>query len=124
MTTLPDSTVVLDSDRYFGPDQALGCVLPAPTAGRFAPTEGVEVDLHPQSGWPPSTKLGTCLHLGGLTACLYGRTPTTPSDQMAELDILFVRVTVPGHAGHELLEIGLAGNGIVARTVLYSLRTA
>ena len=90
------------------------------------PTDGVVVDLHPSStaGWPPSTKLGSCLHLHGLTACIYDRTPTTASDQMAELDILFVQVTVPGHSGYELLEIGLGGNGTGARAILYSLRAA
>lgn len=33
-------------------------------------------------------------------------------------------LAVPGHAGSELLEIGLEGNGTVARTILRSLRAA
>jgi hypothetical protein len=88
------------------------------------PVDGVVVALRPKPGWPPSTKLRGCLHLHGMTACIYERSPMMRNDEMAELDILFARVTVPGHAGHELLEIGLAGNGMTARTILYSLRPA
>lgn len=89
------------------------------------PTDGIVVDLHPQPRfWPPSSVLGRCLHFHGVTACLYDRTPTAANDQTAELDMLLVHVTVQGHPGHELLEIGLAGNGTVARTILYSLTGA
>jgi hypothetical protein len=118
----PDE-VQLDSDQYVGPFASCPAAL-RPELTPVVPADGVVVDLHPVPGWPPSTQLGSCLQLHGLKACLYARTPTVASDRMAELDILFVEVTVPGQAGHELLEIGLAGNGMVARTILYSLRTA
>jgi hypothetical protein len=120
----PSDMVVLDSDTY----SAVAISCPPPLIRRPVPqmpTDGVVVDLHPQARfWPPSSVLGRCLHLHGVTACLYDRTPTATNDQMAELDLLLVQVTVPGVAGRELLEVGLAGNGTVARTVLYSLAAA
>lgn len=115
----PES-VVLDTDSS---SAAPGCG-EAPSTRPPVPSDGVVVDLHPLPGWPPSTTLGPCLHLHGVTACPYARAPTTTNDRMAELDILFVQLTVPGHVGHELLEIGLAGNGMTARTILDSLLPA
>jgi hypothetical protein len=56
-----------------------------------------------------------CLHIHGLTAC----PATTPA-----YAILFLRVTVPGRKTPVLVSIGLAGNGMMARTILYSLRAA
>ena len=38
--------------------------------------------------------------------------------------ILVLKVTVPGHKQPVYVSIGLAGNGMVARTILYSLRAA
>jgi hypothetical protein len=114
-------TVVLDSDALFGPRMVLACLNRRSTASRFAPADGLEIDLHPQPGWPPSAALGRCLDLQGVTACPYLR--TSANDRIAEPDVLFVKVTVPGHAS-EMLEIGLAGNGMVARTILYSLQAA
>jgi hypothetical protein len=121
--------VVLDSDQVSG--ALMRCA--ALNRKQFPPQEpanGVVVDLHPMAAgmWPPSGRVGSCLHLGGTTACVYDRTPSADdrvaevTARMAELDILFVAVTVPGHAGYEMLEIGLAGNGKVARTILRSLR--
>lgn len=118
----PES-VLLDSDQFLG--FAVSCIdNPHPDRTPFVPANGVVVDLHPKPGWPPSTSPGSCLPLAGITGCIYDRTPTAAGDQMAELDVLFVSVTVTGRAGHELLEIGLAGNGLVARTILYSIRAA
>jgi hypothetical protein len=56
-----------------------------------------------------------CLKFHGLTAC----PATTPA-----YSILVLRVTVPGHRQPVYVSIGLAGNGVVARTILYSLRAA
>ena len=56
-----------------------------------------------------------CLNLGGLTAC----PATSPA-----YSILVLKVTVPGRNKPVYVSIGLAGNGIVARTILYSLRAA
>ena len=56
-----------------------------------------------------------CLVLHGLTAC----PATSPA-----YSILVLKVTVPGHKQPVYVSVGLAGNGMVARTILYSLRTA
>lgn len=119
-----NDVVVLDSDTYSA--DAISCpYIPSRRPSPPAPADGLVVNLHPQARfWPPTSVLGRCLHFHGVTACLYDRTPTVTNDQMAELDMLFVQVTVPGHSGHDLLEIGLAGNGTVARTILYSLTAA
>jgi hypothetical protein len=56
---------------------------------------------------------GQCLKLHGLTTC-----PAT----LPTYSILVVRVTVPGRSKPVYVSIGLAGNGMIARTILYSLR--
>ena len=56
-----------------------------------------------------------CLSLHGLTAC----PATSPA-----YSILVLRVRVPGRSKPVYVSIGLAGNGMVARTILYSLRAA
>ena len=56
-----------------------------------------------------------CLSLRGLRAC----PATSPA-----YSILVLKVTVPGRSKPVYVSIGLAGNGIVARTILYSLREA
>ncbi|MGO9198722.1 MAG: hypothetical protein ACLQK4_16545 [Acidimicrobiales bacterium] len=62
----------------------------------------------------PGTLYSThCLDLHGLTAC--------PASSPA-YSILVLKVTVPGRKTPVLVSIGLAGNGMTARTVLYSLR--
>jgi len=54
-----------------------------------------------------------CLVLHGLTAC----PATSPA-----YSILVLRVNVPGRNKPVFFSIGLAGNGMVARAILYSLR--
>jgi len=54
-----------------------------------------------------------CLEVHRLTVC----PSATP-----EYSILFLRVTVPGREKPFFVSIGLAGDGTVARTILYSLR--
>lgn len=118
----PADSVLVDTDRAVEVP-----ICPAVQVRRpIPPADGVVVNEHPRS---PSVPVATivrsaCLHLHGLTACPYERTPTASNDRTSELDILFVQTSVPGGAGHELLEIGLAGDGTVARTILYSLRPA
>ncbi len=85
------------------------------------PGDGVEVD----TGSNTLSELATeglhlafsahCLDLHGLTAC----PATTPA-----YSILVLNVTVPGHKKPVFFSIGLAGNGMTARTILYSLRAA
>jgi hypothetical protein len=56
-----------------------------------------------------------CLSLHSLTAC----PATSPA-----YSILVLKVTVPGRSKTVYVSIGLAGNGVVARTILYSLKEA
>ena len=56
-----------------------------------------------------------CLRLHGLTAC--------PGTSLS-YSILVLKVTVPGRSKPVYVSIGLAGNGMVARTILYSLRAS
>jgi hypothetical protein len=106
--------VVLDTDKTF---QALPC--PAPPLAAVVPFDGVRVDT---GGSQSLSELigsfspgGTCLDQSGLKAC--------PSATPA-YSILLLRVTVPSRDKPVYVSIGLAGNGMVARTILYSLRAA
>lgn len=88
------------------PPLALPC--PAPPLTPQRPANGVEVDA-----WNGAYLGGRCLTRlqGGLTLCI---------DQSSSESILFVKVTEPG--GRTVgVQIGLAGDGRVARTVLASL---
>ena len=78
------------------------------------PENGVQVDSGLRT--EPMVTLSFsdhCLVLHGLTAC----PATSPA-----YSILVLRVNVPGRAKPVFLSIGLAGNGMVARTILDSLR--
>jgi hypothetical protein len=106
--------VVLDTDQRF---LALPCaaLLPYP----IVPSNGVRVD----TGGSPSLEelIGSfspgaaCLHRDGLTVCPSSTPPYS---------VLLLRVTVPGRTKPVYLSIGLAGNGMVARVILDSLRAA
>jgi hypothetical protein len=118
---LPGSRVVLDSDAISG--ATAGCPEIFTPGTTQPPENGLVIDLRPSDSWPPSTGFGPCLYLHGVTACPYERREGLNHHQMAEIDILFVQVRQKEHS-NELLEIGLAGNGVVARTILYSVRPA
>ena len=80
------------------------------------PLDGVQVDSGLLTEPGLSLSFGAhCLDLRGLRAC-----PATSPDY----SILVLRVTVPGRANPVFVSIGLAGNGMIARTILYSLRAA
>ena len=104
--------VTLDTDTHFLPFPACGTETPL----NQPPMDGVQVDSgsHVHFGVTPSFS-AHCLKLHGLTAC----PATSPA-----YSILVVRVTVPGRSKPVYVSIGLAGNGMVARTILYSLRAA
>jgi hypothetical protein len=90
------------------------CALSAPTAEQ--PENGVQVDSGLRT--EPTLTLSFpkhCLGLHGLTAC-----PTTSP----AYSILVLKVTVPRRSKPVYVSIGLAGNGLVARTILYSLGAA
>ena len=80
------------------------------------PLNGVQVDsgLRTEPNVTPAFS-HHCLQLHGLTAC----PATSPA-----YSILVLKVTVPGRAKPVFVSVGLAGNGVVARTILYSLRAA
>jgi hypothetical protein len=118
---LRETRVVLDSYAYDG--ATAGCPEIFTPAVAEPPENGLVIDVRPSGAWPPSTGLGPCLSLRGVTACPCERGEGMNDDQMAEIDILFMQVRQKGHS-NELLEIGLAGNGMVARTILYSVRAA
>ena len=106
-----DTTLTLSTDLR---PLHFPCALPAPTAQPMA--NGVQVDSGLRT--EPLVTLSfskRCLKFHGLTAC----PATTPA-----YSILVLRVTVPGHRQPVYVSIGLAGNGVVARTILYSLRAA
>jgi hypothetical protein len=106
-------SITLSADIYHG----LGaCPIQEGYArGAQQPRNGVLLD----SGLSPLLVAGSfskhCLKLGGLTVC-----PATS----LPYSILVLRVTVPGRSKTVYVSIGLAGNGMVARTILYSLRAA
>jgi len=106
---LPDHpSVVFDTDTsiYTG-----SC--PGEVFGESAPGNGVFVNTG-STRYPtvmPSTGVG--LRLGRLTAVV---------DTSQELDILIVYVRAPGRSMPIEIQIGLAGDGVLARTILHSLR--
>ena len=80
----------------------------------YEPLNGVQVDSGLRSALLISLSFSThCLDLHGLTAC----PATSPA-----YSILAFKVTVPGGSKPVYLSIGLAGNDMVARAILYSIR--
>ena len=78
------------------------------------PVNGVQVDSGLRT--EPMVTLAfpaRCLDLHGLAAC-----PAT----LPPYSILVLRVTVPGRTKPVFVSVGLAGNGMIARTIVYSLR--
>ena len=100
--------VTLDTDKAF---LALPC--PAPLSFPVTPSDGVRIDSGAQGPTGPFSAGGACIHAAGLTTC-----PSSTPDY----SILLLRVTVPGRATPVFVSIGLAGSGMVARTILCSLR--
>jgi hypothetical protein len=101
----------LDTDKHIA---FTACpFLPAQQATE--PVSGVVVDsgFTDFFGSPP----GRCLPLKlasarGISIC---------EDSALPYSVLMLKVTVPGRAKPVIVSIGLAGNGMVARTILYSL---
>jgi len=80
------------------------------------PENGVQVDSGLRTEPTVTLNLSPhCLVLDGLTAC----PATAPA-----YSILVLRVNVPGRDKPVFFSMGLAGNGIVPRTILDSLRAA
>ena len=77
--------------------------------------EGIVVASGPYQSVKLPKKSYPCRSLHGLRACVMSG---------AYGGVVEVIVAVPGRSRPTLVEIGLAGNGMVARTILYSLRRA
>jgi hypothetical protein len=107
-----DTLVTLSTDAR--PVLLPPCPLIQPTPQQ--PENGVQVDSGLRTEPTVTLSLSArCLDVHGLTAC--------PASSPA-YSILVVRVNVPGREKPVFVSIGLTGNGMVARTVLYSLRAA
>ncbi len=77
------------------------------------PVDGLVIDPGPYGPLQSESTFGPCLHIDNLTAC-----PTTTD----VYGVLVLAVHIPGKSTPVDVEIGLAGNGMVARTILYSMR--
>jgi hypothetical protein len=103
-----DERVVLSTDEK---EAVFSC--PAQHVIKLA-VSGLQLDEGQQQR-PVSVASTGCLNLSGLRACpVTGPTYT----------LLVYRVTVPGRTKPVIVTISLAGNGMVARTILYSSRPA
>jgi len=102
--------VTLDTDTHFLPSDAC----PAYPPLNQPPMNGVQVDSGSRLNFGVTLSFSThCLRLLGLKVC----PATSPA-----YSILVLKVTVPGRHLPVYVSIGLAGNGMVARTILHSLR--
>jgi hypothetical protein len=111
--TFPRTKVVLSTDKRSYP--VVSCP-PELRPNPLPPENGVEVDAGRTTRFPvPLAFSKRCLDIHGLTAC--------PATSLT-YSILFLKVTVPGRTTPVVVSIGLVGNGMVARTILYSLRAA
>ena len=80
-----------------------------------APRDGLVVDASSYGAFGSNQTYGPCIEVNGLSVC-----PTT-SDPYG---VLVASVHVPGRSTPVVVEIGLAGDGMTARTILHSLRAA
>ena len=108
------SGVTLSTDTHLLPPNA--CAVGAYSNAPQLPMDGVQVDSGSHLQFHVTLSFSAhCLDLHGLTAC----PATSPA-----YSILVLRVNVPGRSKPVFVSIGLAGNGMVARTTLCSLRAA
>jgi hypothetical protein len=114
-------SVLFVSGTSMSPDHL--CAAPQePPVPEVQPVDGVAIDPGPYGPIQGDSDFASCLTIHGLPAC-----PVT-YDYYGAI-VLSVRVPAnPVPAGVEThrvaVEIGLAGNGMVARTILYSMRSA
>ena len=120
--TVPGVALVPKRGIVLSTDQQLAVYhCPSVSPLPLTPQNGIQVDAGSRAAmqW---TQQGVrfsfsnhCLTLHGLTVC----PATSPA-----YSILVLKVTVPGRSKPVYVSIGLAGSGMVARTILYSLRKA
>jgi hypothetical protein len=103
------SSVTFDSGTE---DAAMGCPGPVfPPAGDS--DDGLAIDPGPYGPFYENEPTGACLHINALTAC--------PTSDHA-FGVLVLAVHLPGRDQPVAVEIGLAGSGLIARTILYSIQ--
>jgi hypothetical protein len=103
------SSVLLDTGEQ---DLSPSCAATR-SQGVFAPTSGLAVDPGKYGPLSDVNGFDACMHINGLSVC-----PTSQNFG----GILVLAVHVPGLARPVAVEIGLAGHGKVAHTILYSMR--
>jgi len=102
-------TTTLDTDQHF---DASRCLIAAAGQPVTPPLNGLVIDSG--LGWV-GTLSRRCWSLPGLSACLVAA---------FSYSVLVLSVRVPGRAKPVIVSIGLGGNGMTARNILYSLRAA
>jgi hypothetical protein len=108
------SGVALSTDQHLLPPNA--CAVGAYSNAPQLPMDGVQVDSGSHLQFHVTLSFSAhCLDLHGLTAC----PATSPA-----YSILVLKVRVPVRDKAVFVSIGLAGNGMVARTILDSFRAA
>ena len=108
------SGVALSTDQHLLPPNA--CAVGAYSNAPQLPMDGVQVDSGSHLQFHVTLSFSAhCLDLHGLTAC-----PAT----LPAYSILVLKVRVPVRDKAVFVSIGLAGNGMVARTILDSFRAA
>lgn len=83
-------------------------------ASDAAPSDSVLVDDGTYGPLNGSEPMGACFNINNLRACSY----------QYPYGVLTLAVHVPGRRSPVAVQIGLAGNGMTARTILYSMRAA
>jgi hypothetical protein len=108
--SLSSTAVFLDS----GTTERLEFCPPTSTPLLTTPKDGLFIDPGPYGPLPQTAQVRSCLHLNGLTAC-----PATAD----VYGVLVMAVHSTSRTRTVTVEIGLAGDGTVARTILDSMRT-
>ena len=94
--------------------------VPLGSFGVSAPGDGLSVE--PGGPLDGSDSFGNCESVNGLSTCPI--TPGTGPSSANYSGYLLLKVAVPGASRPVAVEIGLGGNGTIARTILYSMRAA
>ncbi len=89
-----------------------------------APADGLAVDPEPGAPFDAEHTFTTCEAVNGLSACQVVTDPVTDTAVPAlESGYILLKVTIPGSAHSVAVEIGLGGNGTIARTIFHSMRS-
>jgi hypothetical protein len=105
-------TVVFETGAHL---ESFGCPAEGIPSEVSPASDGLIIDPGPYSPIRGVRSFGQCLHVNGLQVC--------PAS-IDEFGYLIVAVHIPGKSQPVAVEIGLGGNGVVARTILYSIRGA